>query len=73
MKTLITTKKNRAGGALVLTAIIMGFVGAVLATYLLVSQNEYSLVARSQTWNSSMALTESGVEDALSFINKYHT
>ena len=71
MKTLITTKKNRAGGALVLTAIIMGFVGAVLATYLLVSQNEYSLVARSQTWNSSMALTESGVEDALSFINKY--
>lgn len=63
--------KKRDGGALVLTAIILVFVGSVLATYLLVSQNEYAMVSRSQTWANSMAMTEAGVEDALAFINKY--
>ena len=72
MKTPITTnKRSRAGSALVLTAVLACFCGAVLVTYLMVSQNEYFLVARSQTWNSSLALTEAGVEDALSFMNKY--
>src|SRR5258705_9350989 len=28
-------------------------------------------VVRSQTWNSSIAITEAGVEDALQLINKY--
>jgi len=68
---LHSTSRSRDGGALVITAIILMFVGAVLSTYLLVAQNEYSLVARSQTWSSSMALTEAGVEDALAFMNKY--
>jgi hypothetical protein len=66
-----TTARSRDGGALVLASIIMVIVGAVLATYLLVSQNEYIQVGRSQTWSSSMALTEAGVEDALAFMNKY--
>ncbi len=61
MKTPITTnKRSRAGSALVLTAVLACFCGAVLVTYLMVSQNEYFLVARSQTWNSSLALTVSG-------------
>ncbi|MDD5139578.1 MAG: hypothetical protein PHY43_04860 [Verrucomicrobiales bacterium] len=68
---IIPALKRRDGGALVITAIVLVFIGAVLATYLLLSQNEYMLVARSQTWNSSMALTEAGVEDGLAFINKY--
>jgi hypothetical protein len=72
MKIHITPAKDRRdGGALVITAIIMVFIGATLATYLLVSQNEYAMVARSQVWNGSMALTEAGVEDGLAFINKY--
>lgn len=72
MKTnLPSAASRRRGGALVLTAITLVFVGAILATYLLVSQNEYRLVARSQVWNSSIALTEAGVEDALAFMNKY--
>src|SRR5882757_10546455 len=68
---IIPNRNRRDGGALVITAIIMLFIGATLATYLLVSQNEYTLVARSQVWNSSMAITEAGVEDGLAFINKY--
>ena len=72
MKTPIANnKRSLDGSALVLTAVLACFCGAVLATYLLVSQNEYFLVARSQTWNTSLALTEAGVEDALSFMNKY--
>jgi len=68
---IIPNRNRRDGGALVITAIIMLFIGATLATYLLVSQNEYTLVARSQVWNSSMALTEAGVEEGMAFINKY--
>ena len=63
--------KRRDGIALLITAIMLVFVSTALASYLLLSQNEYSLVARSQTWNSSMALTEAGVEDAMAFMNKY--
>ena len=62
---------RRAGSALILTAVIVVVLGAVLATYLLVSQSEYMLVGRSQVWSQSMALTEAGVEDALAFMNKY--
>ena len=65
------TKRHRDGGALLITAIVIVVVGAVLATYLLVSQNEYLMVNRSQIWNKSMTLTEAGVEDALAFMNKY--
>lgn len=68
---IIPAAKRREGGVLVLSAVIVVIVGAVLATDLLVSQSEYSLVGRSQTWSKSMALTEAGVEDALAFMNKY--
>lgn len=63
--------RNRDGTALVITAIMLVAVAIALVTYLTVSLNEYKLVARSQAWSSSMALTEAGVEDALAFINKY--
>lgn len=72
MKIHIDSKsKRRAGGALVLTSIILVLVGAVLASCLLATQGEYTTVARSQTWNTSVVLTEAGVEDALAFMNKY--
>lgn len=68
---ILPANKRRDGGVLVLTAVIVVIVGAVLATDLVVSQTEYALVDRSQTWSKSMALTEAGVEDALAFMNKY--
>lgn len=64
-------KRSRDGGMLILTAVIVVIVGAVLATDMLVSESEYTMVNRSQTWSKSMALTEAGVEDALAFMNKY--
>lgn len=72
MKTYLKSNTRRQeGGALILTAVIVIILGTVLATYLLVSQSEYRMVSRSQTWSKSMTLTEAGVEDALAFINKY--
>jgi len=72
MKINIHSNTRRCdGGALVLTAIILVIVCSVLISYLLMTQNEYAASARSQTWNTSMSLTEAGVEDALAFMNKY--
>lgn len=68
---LTSATKRREGGALVLTSIILVVVGAVLASCLLATQGQYSIVSRSQTWNTSVVLTEAGVEDALAFMNKY--
>jgi hypothetical protein len=71
MKIQLNSNGRRLGGALILAAIVVVVIGAVLASYLLVSQNEYFMVNRSQVWSKSMTLTEAGVEDALAFMNKY--
>lgn len=72
MKIIIPSKtRHQDGVALLITIIILLFGAVVLSTYLLLTETEYQSVARSQVWNSSMTLTESGVEDALGFMNKY--
>jgi hypothetical protein len=71
MKIQTCSKDRNDGGALIVAAMVVLVIGAVLVSYLLVSQNEYFLVNRSQIWSKSMTLTEAGVEDALAFMNKY--
>ena len=66
-----SASRRRDGGVLVFTAILLVLVGSLLATYLILTQGEYTSVARSQTWNTTIVLTEAGVEDALAFMNKY--
>ena len=44
--------------------------GLTLESYLLLVQNQSKSVSRSQSWNQSMIVTEAGVEDAFSLINK---
>lgn len=66
-----STTRPEAGSALIITAVILVVVCSVLATCLLVTQGEFGTVSRSQTWNSSIVLTEAGVEEALAFMNKY--
>ena len=58
------------GAVLILTVTLLVFVAFFMATYLLLTENEYASVARSQTWNSAMVEAEAGVEDALALINK---
>lgn len=54
-----------------MVAVIFFAVTAIyLATYLYLCRNEYTSVARSQAWNTSMVMAEAGVDDALAFINQ---
>jgi hypothetical protein len=72
MKIMHHSKVRRQSGvALLITIIIVRVVAGILASYLLVTENELRTVGRSQYWNSSMTLTEAGVEEAQAFMNKY--
>ena len=66
----LTGLKSRRGSALILAVLIFAAAALYLVTYFLLTQNEYTAVARSQTWNSSLTLAEAGVEDAMALINK---
>lgn len=55
---------------MVAVAILAAFVAGMAAVYLLMVTNEYTAVARSQTWNSALSVAEGGVEEALQAINK---
>lgn len=55
---------------MIATAILAVFVAGFLSVYLLMVSNEYTAVARSQTWNGSITMAESGTEEALALINK---
>lgn len=68
----IQCKENhrRHGGALLVAVMFFAVTAVLLATYLYLCQNEYTSVARSQTFNTSMVMAEAGVEDALAFLNQ---
>jgi len=57
------------GGVLVVALIFAVVWGIALVSYLLLASQEHREVSRAQTWNSSLALAESGVEEALAQIN----
>jgi hypothetical protein len=69
----ISTQKplHEQGTILLASLIVSAVIGVTLASYLLMVQNQNVSVVRSQTWNSSIAVTEAGVEDALALLNKY--
>lgn len=71
MKIHIPAKNQQSRGAALLVAVLFFvFTAIFLATYLLLTQGEYTSVTRSQTWNNSMALAEAGIEDGLALINR---
>jgi hypothetical protein len=67
---LADKKSRERGGALILVVIFFAAAALYLVSYFVLTQNEYTAVARSQTWNNSLTLAEAGVEDALALINK---
>ena len=70
MKPQIHTLKREQGSVLLVTLLVTAIMGITLASYLIMIQTQNTSVVRSQTWNSSIAITEAGVEDALQLINK---
>src|SRR5260221_1495909 len=71
MKTQLTKHKGNQGSVMLVTLLTTAIMGVTLASYLVMVQNQNVSVTRSQTWNSSIALTEAGLEDGLQMLNKY--
>src|SRR6266576_6093175 len=70
MTTIIVPKSGQHGSILLVSLVITFIIGITLASYLIMTQSQNASVARSQTWNASIALSEAGVEDALAMLNK---
>ena len=71
MKIQITKAARTAGSILLMalgTAIVIGI---TLASYLILVSGQSKSVIRSQIWNNSMVVTESGVEDGMELLNRY--
>jgi hypothetical protein len=65
-------KRKKLQGNIILMCIIFSFVlGITIASYLDLVQNQYNSTIRSHDWNTAMVLAEAGIEDGMSFINKY--
>jgi hypothetical protein len=59
------------GNFLIVSLIVSAILGITLASYMIMTQNQNLSVMRSQNWNSSMVVSEAGVEDGLQLINNY--
>lgn len=71
MKILVSKRAGQRASILLLSLLVAGIAGVTLASYLILAQSQNFSVYRSQGWNTSMVMTEAGVEDALQLINKY--
>src|SRR5438552_5036675 len=71
MKIRIQKQSAQQGTVMLVTLMVAGVIGATLASYLLMTQNQNVSIYRSQTWNTSMAVTEAGIEDGLQLINHF--
>jgi hypothetical protein len=71
MKIMFPPQKRNHGSVLVVSLLISAIIGITLASYLIMTQAQNATIARSQNWNTSISLTEAGVEDALALLNKY--
>src|SRR2546422_10671948 len=69
MKTISPTPTRERGSVLLVTLLVPTIIGITLASYLIMAQAQNVSVARSQVWNSAIALTEAGIEDAMAHLN----
>ena len=69
MKTYLHRSRHDQGSTLIVTLFIAFLFGMFLYSYLNSVQQQKGLVARSQAWNSALALAEAGVEEALAQLN----
>ena len=71
MKIICQQKRRRERGYILLMS--LGFslvIGITLGSYLLLVRQEDQTVARSQRWNSALAMAEAGVDEALAQMNE---
>jgi hypothetical protein len=71
MKVVSTARRRESGSVLIGSLIIALMLGVTLVSYLSLTSNQYRSIFRSQTWSTSLALSEAGIEEALAMVNKY--
>ncbi len=64
-----SSNKNCEGSALIVSVVITGIIGFSLAGYLDYAKAQNRSVMRSLAWNSTVAVLEAGIEEALAQIN----
>jgi hypothetical protein len=69
MKIRIPSSGKNRGTVLLATLIFVLTVAAIAITYLAMIQNSDQQVTRSQRWNDSLAVAESGIEEAMAGLN----
>src|ERR1051325_707225 len=57
------------GSILMIALIICGVTGFSILSYLTMIQSQNFVVARSQNWNSALAMAEAGIEEAMAHLN----
>lgn len=68
----LSPKTSRQSGSVLLAALLTAAImGITLASYLVMTRAQHVSVHRSQVWNSTLAVSEAGIEDAMQMINKY--
>lgn len=71
MKTCTHNSANQQGNTLLLTLIITGLIGFMLASYLTLVRSQNASTARSQSWNATIPVIEAGIEEALTHLYKH--
>jgi hypothetical protein len=70
MKTAHCSTRCASGNILIVTLFVIGAMGIILVSMLTMTTSQNKMTARSQTWNSALAVAEAGAEEALAHLNK---
>lgn len=72
MKTnLPSSIHSHRGNTLLMTIVVTGILGFILAAYLTLVNSQNGSNMRSQSWNSTIPIVEAGIEEALAHLNSY--
>src|SRR5439155_25339527 len=69
MKIRTSNQAGQQASVMMVCLMVAGVIGVTLASYLIMTQNQNVSIFRSQTWNTSMAVTEARIEEGLQLVN----
>src|SRR3989442_3925935 len=67
----IQTKSQTEGSVLLVSLLTAAVIGIALGSYLSLTANQHQSVFRSMTWNEGIAVSEAGIEEALTQVHYY--
>ena len=70
MKTILLSRRQNHGSVILMCLCIAAVLGVLLASALVYTHVQNVSVNRSQNWNAAIVLSEAGVEEALSHLNR---